>query len=139
MEIDNAVKVDTKYCINCNHHYQDHFTDNRKYPQLRRCVLGCGMPLCCYSGCRCGEYSPIIKSVPYDSAEQGQQCYYCPKVFIQADKFIDHLDWHYNIAHAIDPRLPYQRIKRTEPIEYVKSRIPGIPVESWHGRVSDKV
>jgi hypothetical protein len=59
------VKVDTKYCANCKHHYQDHFTDSLKHAKPRRCVYGCGMALCCWGGCKCGEYSPKIISVPY--------------------------------------------------------------------------
>jgi len=62
---DIKVKVETKYCKYCSHHYQDHFTDSAKYPKPRKCVYGCGMPLCCYGGCKCGEYSPVITSVPY--------------------------------------------------------------------------
>jgi len=97
MELDDIkVKVETKYCSNCNHHYQDHFTDSVKYPKLRTCV--CGMPLCCYGGCKCGEYSPIIKSVPYQDDKE----------------LIQHLDNEYHKAMLGDTSLPYQRIKNNK-------------------------
>jgi hypothetical protein len=156
------IKVDTKHCLNCDHGYQDHFTDSLKYPKPRRC--GCGIQLCCYGGCECGEYIPKIIDVPYSKTEQQQD--YGPHEYIRFDhcdecKAIDYKDReqraskhpNYSLGEEFIHRyddlqnkiypaptedLPYKRIKEhSNSTQIDTSVIPGIPFESWRGRVKE--
>lgn len=98
-----VTKLETNYCLNCKHHHDDHYTDG-KFPKPREIN---GIISCCYGGCSCSSYSPII--ISGDIATK-LRCYYCTYENEDIIAYSDHLDYHLKIASAIDPRLPWQRI-----------------------------
>ncbi|PWU79993.1 MAG: hypothetical protein DLM72_14500 [Candidatus Nitrosopolaris wilkensis] len=79
------VKVETKFCQNCTHHYQDHFTDSRKQPRTApgKHFGKCNLMKCCYGKCSCNEFIAGTISIPYEEVVE-----YAPHGFIR----IDHCD-----------------------------------------------
>ena len=73
----------------------------------------------------------LIKEQPAQPVTK-LRCYYCSKFTYDIDKFVDHLDWHYNMS--IDKRLPWERIasdKKVNDLYWVRS-------EDGHGKWEDR-